>query len=71
MEFLEVGLVIFALYHSVDIRYSRFRVLMKTFSVANIMHVAFIDKLKFPVVIWKESVRHDSPKDNIISPSAA
>lgn len=64
MEFLEVGLVIFALYHSVDIKYSRFWILMKTFFVANVMHVAFIDKLKFPVATWTESVRHDSPKDN-------
>jgi len=37
---------------------------MKTFFVANVMHVAFIDKLKFPVATWTESVRHDSPKDN-------
>ena len=44
---------------------------MKTFFIANIMYVAFIDKLKFPVAIWTESVRYDSPKDNIISPSAA
>lgn len=54
MEFLEVGLIIFALYYSVDINYSRFRVLMKIFSVTNAMHVAFTNELKFPVAIWTE-----------------